>query len=225
MVNHFGTFPDSQFIFYKSYHNNFVNECIHIVFVWPIFISALVLLLHSPNLGTVMDMDVNVALLVTIYYASVYAIIELPGFAGFLASAMACGSYLLAQHIKETLHEQAWAIGLAAHITSWVAQFYGHGVHEGRSPALLSNLYQALVMAPLFVVMEVLFNFGYRPNFRIKCQRHVDKVSTGAQSGPLTIHLLTLSLTAPICSAMSVQSQRCKHVHILEHRAVRQNRE
>lgn len=33
----------------------------------------------------------------------------------------------------------------------YLAQFYGHGVHEGRSPALLDNLFQALFMAPLFV--------------------------------------------------------------------------
>lgn len=29
---------------------------------------------------------------------------------------------------------------LGVHIVSWIAQFYGHGVHEGRAPALLDNL-------------------------------------------------------------------------------------
>lgn len=32
------------------------------------------------------------------------------------------------------------AIGV--HIVAWIAQFYGHGVHEGRAPALLDNLFQ-----------------------------------------------------------------------------------
>lgn len=37
----------------------------------------------------------------------------------------------------------------------WVAQFVGHGVFEGRAPALLDNLVQALFMAPVFVLLEV----------------------------------------------------------------------
>ena len=34
------------------------------------------------------------------------------------------------------------SFGTAAviHIVGWIAQLYGHGVHEGRSPALLDNL-------------------------------------------------------------------------------------
>ena len=31
---------------------------------------------------------------------------------------------------------------LAIHITAWIMQFYGHGVHEGRKPSLLDNLFQ-----------------------------------------------------------------------------------
>ena len=47
----------------------------------------------------------------------------------------------------------------------WLAQFYGHGVHEKRSPALKDNLFQALLIAPLFIVMEVLALFGYKQAF------------------------------------------------------------
>ncbi len=45
-------------------------------------------------------------------------------------------------------------------------QFYGHGVHEGRSPALLDNLSQAVVMAPFFVYIETLMWAGLLPEFR-----------------------------------------------------------
>lgn len=62
-----------------------------------------------------------------------------------------------------------WQPCLGLHIAGWVAQFYGHGVHEGRSPALLDNLLQAIFMAPLFVLMEVMFKFGYRKDF----QQHI----------------------------------------------------
>ena len=41
----------------------------------------------------------------------------------------------------------------------------GHGVHEKRAPALFDNLFQAFIMAPLFVLMEVFFKFGYKRKF------------------------------------------------------------
>jgi len=54
----------------------------------------------------------------------------------------------------------AWRPALALHAASWVAQFVGHGAFEGRAPALLDNLFDALVMAPLFVFVEVTFWCG-----------------------------------------------------------------
>lgn len=41
----------------------------------------------------------------------------------------------------------------------------GHGVHEKRAPALFDNLFQAFIMAPLFVLMEVFFKLGYKRAF------------------------------------------------------------
>ena len=57
----------------------------------------------------------------------------------------------------------------------WIAQFVGHGVYEGRAPALLDNLVQALVLAPFFVFMEALFKFGYRPELQKRVGEAVDK--------------------------------------------------
>jgi uncharacterized membrane protein YGL010W len=51
-------------------------------------------------------------------------------------------------------------IALAVHVVSWIAQFIGHGKFEGRKPALLDNIVQALFLAPLFVWYEVLFKLG-----------------------------------------------------------------
>ncbi|KAJ2102975.1 hypothetical protein IW146_008978, partial [Coemansia sp. RSA 922] len=55
-------------------------------------------------------------------------------------------------------------IVLGVFVFAWIAQFIGHGVFEKRAPALLDNLVQALVMAPFFVFLEVLFACGYRPD-------------------------------------------------------------
>lgn len=50
---------------------------------------------------------------------------------------------------------------MAVHVVSWILQFIGHGKYEGRKPALLDNLVQALFLAPLFVWYEVLFKLGF----------------------------------------------------------------
>ena len=54
------------------------------------------------------------------------------------------------------------------HIAAWIAQFYGHGVHEGRAPALTENLGFAL-LAPFFVTFEFLhYGFGYKEGPEMK---------------------------------------------------------
>lgn len=66
-----------------------------------------------------------------------------------------------------------WTI--AVEIVSWIAQFIGHGVFEGRAPALFDNLVQAFVLAPFFVFMEFLFKFGYRPELQRRVNDAVEK--------------------------------------------------
>ena len=53
-------------------------------------------------------------------------------------------------------------MALALHIFAWLAQFWGHFVNEGRAPALMTNLFFAL-LAPFFVTFEFMnFVFAYR---------------------------------------------------------------
>lgn len=62
-------------------------------------------------------------------------------------------------------------IAIAVHVVCWIGQFVGHGKFEGRAPALLDNLFQAVFLAPLFVWLELLFIMGYRPELK----KRVDK--------------------------------------------------
>jgi len=65
-----------------------------------------------------------------------------------------------------------WAA--AVHIVSWLAQFIGHGKFEGRAPALLDNLVQAVFLAPFFVWFEILFQAGYRPELQARLQKKIE---------------------------------------------------
>jgi uncharacterized membrane protein YGL010W len=66
-----------------------------------------------------------------------------------------------------------WAIGI--NVVAWIAQFIGHGKFEGRAPALLDNLVQALFLAPFFVWMEILFFLGYRPELKARVDKAIQK--------------------------------------------------
>ena len=86
--------------------------------------------------------------------------------AGSLLAPLLLSGTVYANYLTSTYGSKAnyWALGI--HLTSWIAQFVGHGAFEGRAPALLDNLVQALFLAPFFVWMEILFRLGYRPELK-----------------------------------------------------------
>lgn len=111
-----------------------------------------------------------------------------------LLAGTACANTLTANHNPEASY---YALG--AHIFAWIAQFIGHGVFEGRAPALTDNLFQAIFLAPLFVWLECLFALGYRPELKKRLDKGVkqdvekfrsDKAliikGEGANGGPVT---------------------------------------
>ncbi|KAM7267287.1 hypothetical protein ACFE04_009453 [Oxalis oulophora] len=84
------------------------------------------------------------------------------------------GASSLAAKLGFTL---AWKVVLAAQLICWTGQFIGHGVFEKRAPALLDNLLQAFLMAPFFVLLEILQTvFGYEPypGFHVKVKGRVE---------------------------------------------------
>lgn len=68
-------------------------------------------------------------------------------------------------------------------MVSWIAQFIGHGKYEGRKPALLDNLVQALFLAPLFVWYEVLFKMGFYKGLQKEVEVGVEKEVAKLKAG------------------------------------------
>ncbi|WFD17867.1 hypothetical protein MCAP1_000076 [Malassezia caprae] len=179
-----------QLAFYGAYHTNSVNVGIHMVCVPLIFMSSLVLVLatgvslesvasHLPDAAGARVWDVcrqlaahvspavwphlNVASLVAALYLAYYYVLDVTSAA--LITPLWIGYYAAAWLTMEHVEHAAKYAGVLF-VVSWILQFYGHGVHEGRAPALLDNLLGALVLAPLFVFVETLFFFGYRPELQ-----------------------------------------------------------
>jgi uncharacterized membrane protein YGL010W len=163
------------FAFYGAYHSNTINQLIHAAFVPTIVGSALALLTGArvplPPLPAPLPAAVSAAALAAPALAAYY--LQLSARSGLPLVGLGAGAGVLALWAgAEALVARGggfaatWRPALALHLVAWVAQFVGHGAFEGRAPALLDNLFDALVMAPLFVFIEGIFWCGGLKSFR-----------------------------------------------------------
>lgn len=67
---------EKQFVFYASYHHNWVNVLIHLLCIWPILATAILLLQYTPavtidlsHLPLGQYMRLNVAFAVMVIYS------------------------------------------------------------------------------------------------------------------------------------------------------------
>ncbi|KAJ1858568.1 hypothetical protein LPJ73_001888 [Coemansia sp. RSA 2703] len=175
----------SEFAKYGEYHANKLNVAIHIIFVptilWTILgmgvswgphdlfnypkpVSEVLALIPGPNPLP------NITALGMLGYVIFYTILE--PFAGLLAMPFIYTMLVTAQQfVLTTPNGMNICIGLF--VFSWIIQFIGHGAFEKRAPALMDNIVQALVMAPFFVFLEVLFALGYRPSLHRELRSEV----------------------------------------------------
>jgi 2-hydroxy fatty acid dioxygenase len=130
-------------------------------------------LVPLPNSLTIPNLPPNAGTILCLLYAILYILLE-PVAGGILAPLLLT-STALANYLTSTYGSKAnnWALGV--HVASWIAQFIGHGVFEGRAPALLDNIVQAVFLAPLFVWLEVLFAMGYRPGLKARLDKAVEE--------------------------------------------------
>ncbi|KAK5174360.1 uncharacterized protein LTR77_001440 [Saxophila tyrrhenica] len=126
-----------------------------------------------PGYLTIPNLPANFGTILCTLYSTLYVLME-PVAGGLLAPLLLAGT-AYSNHLTFAYGMKANYIALGVHVFSWIAQFVGHGVFEGRAPALLDNLVQALFLAPFFVWMEVLFACGYRPELKARLDQSVAK--------------------------------------------------
>jgi uncharacterized membrane protein YGL010W len=172
---------EKQLTFYGAYHSNRINVLIHIIFVPIILWTFQVLASQLPVPSSLPDIhykindylifDLNIpAILAAIYFLYYFALeplaalLYLPQFTISLLTATAFS--------KDPSHMTQAAL---LHGASWIAQFLGHGLAEKRAPALLDNLLGAVVLAPFFVHLELLFKTGYNPELHKRITNAIGK--------------------------------------------------
>lgn len=163
------TFFVEQMAMYSAYHRDARNRATHFIGIPAIALSLLVMLAWLP-LGPVdgallflagiallyLWLDWAVAIPTVIFYALVYA---------------------LAEWIAGLDRVVAWSTVAALFVGGWVFQLAGH-VFEGRRPALVDNLFQALV-APMFLTAETMFALGLRRDLATELEARWPKYRFG----------------------------------------------
>lgn len=136
--------------YYKAYHMDEQNIQIHLFCIPIILFTAILLLAHLPM------PIISISWLIAVSFSTYYIYLDL--IAGLIASPFLIIAAIASDNIL-TIKPV-----LAIHLLAWAAQFYGHFNFEGKSPAIFDNLIQPLVLAPYFVVWEILFMYGYKPD-------------------------------------------------------------
>lgn len=110
-------------------------------------------------------------------YGIFYILLCIP--AGLLASGiLATALYVLDKGKIDMAFKQEFGIFVLA----WVFQFVGHGVFERKKPALFDNLVQSLVLAPYFILFELLFLFGMFPMLRDNLNVDIARMEQNAKN-------------------------------------------
>jgi uncharacterized membrane protein YGL010W len=169
-----------QFVKYGEFHNNKVNQAIHMVFVPAILWSAQVWLAGTPSFATWRFSDVlpvNAALVGTGIYAGYYIALHKP--LGTMISPVLFGLLYAANKFHSVTNlpfglspNQAATV---LHVTSWIFQILGHKIFEGRAPAFTKDPIQAMVLAPFFVFCEFLFGLGFFKSLAKKLNTDISK--------------------------------------------------
>ncbi|XP_045823036.1 2-hydroxy-palmitic acid dioxygenase MPO1-like [Trifolium pratense] len=176
---------EKHFAFYGAYHSNPTNVAIHILFVWPLLFTALILLYFTPPIfipsQTLLNyihpvFVFNLGFISTVFYGLFYAALDIK--AGSFVAVITFLCWVSSSFVANFLgFELAWKVVLVAQLTGWIGQFIGHGAFEKRAPALLDNLAQALLMGPFFVILEILQStIGYEPypGFQTKVKARIE---------------------------------------------------
>ncbi|KAF7301522.1 putative endoplasmic reticulum membrane protein C16E8.02 [Mycena indigotica] len=171
----------TQLTFYGAYHSNRINVLIHIVCVPMIlclsdFFARRQFLNASIHyvINDYLVFDLNASSIAAALYLAYYYALE-PVAALLYTPQMVLGLLSAIAYARSPAH---MTNAIILHGICWVAQFLGHGLAEKRSPALLDNLLGAVVLAPFFVHLELLFGLGYRPEMHKRLTNEIGKEIT-----------------------------------------------
>ncbi|WP_017232745.1 DUF962 domain-containing protein [Pandoraea sp. B-6] len=151
-----------QMSFYQRYHRSPKNRLTHFFGV-PMIILAVMQAFSTLPLG---PSGLNVAHVIVLVLLMYYFLLDVPlalAMTAFFAALLA-----ITQHLATLSWPWALTVFGVLFVGGWIVQLVGHHF-EGRKPALLDNVFQIFI-APMFLMAEVFFHFGYKPGLQRRVQ-------------------------------------------------------
>ena len=175
-----------QFVSHVFYHSNLGNRIIHLLCIWPLVCTGLLLLHYLPlpwisHINLTSPVNLDVALVCTMLYMLTFLAME--PIAGTLGSIMVfcinIWTFWLVQSSNLVLGYHLWQAVLCLHLVLLLVLFISHKVFEGTSQPLMDSWDPITVKVPLFILLEVLFSIGYRSRFYENCLEEVKNYQYG----------------------------------------------
>ncbi len=161
---------------YGAYHRDPRNIHTHLVGV-PMIVMAVVILLSRPVLDMA-GLPLSPAVLAALVASAFYLRLDLR-FGAVMVAVLAAmlwgGQWLAAQGMALWL-----GAGVGLFVVGWVIQFVGHHF-EGKKPAFVDDLV-GLLIGPLFVMADMAFAMGLRPEVQRAIEARVGPVRLRSDS-------------------------------------------
>ena len=158
---------EQQLAQYAAYHQQRRNVATHFVGV-PMLVAAVAALLARPRLDAA-GLPLTPAALLTVLALLFYVRLDLRF--GLAMAAWFAPNLWLGTRIAQSSTGVWLGAGVGLFVGGWIIQFVGH-VLEGKKPAFVDDLV-GLVVGPLFLVAEVAFALGLRPELHAAIARHL----------------------------------------------------
>jgi 2-hydroxy fatty acid dioxygenase len=144
-----------------------MNNAVHVVAVPMIHLTAFILLcgvsLAIPGFSFRVDLALVASAIMLTYYAAldkVFALFMTP----YLGTVYAASALITRSDNDGTLR----SVAVIMFIVAWLAQVFAHVVFEKNMPALTEDPINAVLIAPMFVVLEIVFSLGLGKKLKTK---------------------------------------------------------
>ncbi|HSK40276.1 MAG TPA: Mpo1-like protein [Arenibaculum sp.] len=160
---------ERQMAMYVTYHRDARNRMTHFIGIPPIVFSIVLMLgmLRFDIAGLELSAGIVTAAAVWVLW------ILLDAALGIAMGVFLVPAVWLAERLAVSDPGLAWAVAAACFVGGWAFQLLGH-VFEGRRPALLSNLFQALI-GPMFLVAEAFHALGLKRDLHRRVEALADE--------------------------------------------------
>jgi uncharacterized membrane protein YGL010W len=167
---------EEEMAVYAAYHRDPRNKATHFVGV-PLIMLAILIPLSWMRFDMA-GLGITAAMVVAAAVLAYYFVLDLPLAAAMLAVLAVL--IWLAELIAAGGAARGWAWFGILFVGGWTLQFVGHAF-EGRRPAFFDNVLQVFV-APIFLMAEVFFALGYKPEVRKRLSSSGRKASATPSS-------------------------------------------